>query len=126
MMDPEIQERIAARRAELDGLEEQLVKQLAEVRAERDALAVAELSRPHPRRLRPLPHGQGVSRGQAGLPGSGRPDLDVTCVVFGIEGVVVEQAAGLFPVASLSITPDAPPTGWLGYDTEHLALGGQR
>jgi hypothetical protein len=29
MMDPEIQERIAARRAELDGLEEQLVKQLA-------------------------------------------------------------------------------------------------
>ncbi|MET9658908.1 hypothetical protein [Streptomyces sp. NPDC006510] len=42
MMDPEIQERIAARRAELDGLEEQLVKQLAEVRAERDELAVAE------------------------------------------------------------------------------------
>jgi hypothetical protein len=40
-MDPEIQERIAARRAELDGLEEQLVKQLAEVRAERDELAVA-------------------------------------------------------------------------------------
>ncbi|WP_183154752.1 hypothetical protein [Streptomyces shenzhenensis] len=34
-MDPEIQERIAARPAELDGLEEQLVKQLAEVRAER-------------------------------------------------------------------------------------------
>ncbi|MEV4924820.1 hypothetical protein [Streptomyces roseoverticillatus] len=42
MMDPEIQARIAARRAELDGLEEQLVKQLAEVRAERDELAVAE------------------------------------------------------------------------------------
>ena len=42
MMDPEIQERIAARRAELDGLEEQLVKQLAEARAERDELAVAE------------------------------------------------------------------------------------
>lgn len=42
MMDPEIQERIAARRTELDGLEEQLVKQLAEVRAERDELAVAE------------------------------------------------------------------------------------
>lgn len=42
MMDSEIQERIAARRAELDGLEEQLVKQLAEVRAERDELAVAE------------------------------------------------------------------------------------
>ena len=42
MMDPETQERIAARRAELDGLEEQLVKQLAEVRAERDELAVAE------------------------------------------------------------------------------------
>ncbi|WP_206641465.1 hypothetical protein [Nonomuraea polychroma] len=42
MMDPEIQERIAARRAELDGLKEQLVKQLAEVRAERDELAVAE------------------------------------------------------------------------------------
>nr|WTB35961.1 hypothetical protein OG781_04925 [Streptomyces sp. NBC_00830] len=41
-MDSEIQERIAARRAELDGLEEQLVKQLAEVRAERDELAVAE------------------------------------------------------------------------------------
>ncbi|WP_327416068.1 hypothetical protein [Streptomyces sp. NBC_01233] len=42
VMDPEIQERIAARRAELDGLEEQLVKQLAEVRAERDEPAVAE------------------------------------------------------------------------------------
>ncbi|MEU8245205.1 transposase family protein [Nonomuraea sp. NPDC048916] len=42
MMDPEVQERIAARRAELDGLEEQLVKRLAEVRAERDELAVAE------------------------------------------------------------------------------------
>ncbi|WP_167458970.1 MULTISPECIES: hypothetical protein [Streptomyces] len=42
MMDPEVSERIAARRAELDGLEEQLVKQLSEVRAERDELAVAE------------------------------------------------------------------------------------
>ncbi|WTP28481.1 hypothetical protein OG975_45940 [Streptomyces sp. NBC_00203] len=41
-MDPDIQERIAARRAELDRLEEQLVGQLAEVRAERDELAVAE------------------------------------------------------------------------------------
>ncbi|WP_405576398.1 hypothetical protein [Streptomyces sp. NBC_01092] len=39
MMDLEIQERIAARRAELVGLEEQLVKQLAEAR---DELAVAE------------------------------------------------------------------------------------
>ncbi|MET9519449.1 hypothetical protein [Streptomyces sp. NPDC002994] len=42
MVDPEVSERIAARRAELDGLEEQLVKQLAEVRAEPDELAVAE------------------------------------------------------------------------------------
>jgi len=42
MMDPEVLERIAARRAELDGLEEQLVKQLSEVRAERDEPAVAE------------------------------------------------------------------------------------
>ncbi|MFD4761840.1 hypothetical protein ACFWOJ_24110 [Streptomyces sp. NPDC058439] len=42
MMDPEVLERIAARRAELDGVEEQLVKQLSEVRAERDELAVAE------------------------------------------------------------------------------------
>jgi hypothetical protein len=41
MMDPDVLERIAARRAELDGLEEQLVK-LSEVRAERDELAVAE------------------------------------------------------------------------------------
>ncbi|MFJ3725785.1 hypothetical protein ACIPYQ_24885 [Streptomyces sp. NPDC090045] len=41
-MDPELLERITARRAELDELEEQLVKQLAEVRAERDELAVAE------------------------------------------------------------------------------------
>lgn len=40
MMDLEVLERIAARRAELD--EEQLVKQLSEVRAERDELAVAE------------------------------------------------------------------------------------
>ncbi|MFE2640484.1 hypothetical protein ACFXKF_38100 [Streptomyces scopuliridis] len=42
MLGPELLERITARRAELDGLEEQLTKQLAEVRAERDELAVAE------------------------------------------------------------------------------------
>ncbi|WP_432182585.1 hypothetical protein [Streptomyces sp. NBC_00063] len=42
MLDPELLERITARRAELDELEEQLDKQLAEVRAERDELAVAE------------------------------------------------------------------------------------
>ncbi|MEU2674949.1 hypothetical protein ABZ622_40265 [Streptomyces sp. NPDC007164] len=42
MVDPEVQERIAVRRAELDDLEEQLVKQLAEVRAEREDLAAAE------------------------------------------------------------------------------------
>ncbi|MEU6556438.1 hypothetical protein ABZ915_40275 [Streptomyces sp. NPDC046915] len=41
-MDPELLERITARRAELDELEEQLAKQLAEVRAERDELDVAE------------------------------------------------------------------------------------
>jgi len=35
-------DRIAARRAELDLLEEELVKQLAEVRGERDELVVAE------------------------------------------------------------------------------------
>lgn len=42
MLDPELLERITARRAELDEFEEQLAKQLAEVRAERDELAVAE------------------------------------------------------------------------------------
>ncbi|MFF3429808.1 hypothetical protein [Streptomyces sp. NPDC002602] len=42
MLDPELVERITARRAELDELEEQLAEQLAEVRAERDELAVAE------------------------------------------------------------------------------------
>jgi hypothetical protein len=42
MLDPELLERITVRRAELDELEEQLAKQLAEVRAERDELAVAE------------------------------------------------------------------------------------
>lgn len=42
MVESEIAERIAARRAELDELEEQLVKQLDQVRAERDELAVAE------------------------------------------------------------------------------------
>jgi len=41
-MDPELMARITARRAELDELEEHLAKQLAEVRAERDELAVAE------------------------------------------------------------------------------------
>ncbi|WP_199829726.1 hypothetical protein [Streptomyces sp. MMG1121] len=39
-MDPELLERISARRAELDELEEHPAKQLAEVRAERDELAV--------------------------------------------------------------------------------------
>ncbi|MEU2717351.1 hypothetical protein [Streptomyces sp. NPDC007205] len=42
MMDPEGLEGIAARRAELDGLEERLANLLSEVRAERDELAVAE------------------------------------------------------------------------------------
>ncbi|WP_176710356.1 hypothetical protein [Streptomyces sp. Wb2n-11] len=42
MLDPELLERITARRAELDGLEEQRAKQLTEVWAERDELAVAE------------------------------------------------------------------------------------
>ncbi|MFE9679536.1 hypothetical protein ACFYO5_36445 [Streptomyces sp. NPDC006259] len=42
MLDPELLERITTRRAELDELEEQLAKQLIEVRAERDELAVAE------------------------------------------------------------------------------------
>ncbi|MFD3505468.1 hypothetical protein [Streptomyces sp. NPDC058678] len=42
MLDPELLERITAHRAELDELEEQLAKQLAEVRAEQDELAVAE------------------------------------------------------------------------------------
>ncbi|MGW2935957.1 hypothetical protein ACWDA7_29790, partial [Streptomyces sp. NPDC001156] len=42
MVDPEVLERIAVRCAELDSLEEQLVKQLDQVRAERDELAVAE------------------------------------------------------------------------------------
>ncbi|MFC9133455.1 hypothetical protein ACFT4A_42345 [Streptomyces sp. NPDC057099] len=42
MVDPEVTERISVRRAELDDLEVQLVKQLAEVRAERDDLAAAE------------------------------------------------------------------------------------
>lgn len=41
-MDPELLERITARRAELDELEAQLAKQLAEVRAEQDELTVAE------------------------------------------------------------------------------------
>lgn len=42
MVESEIAERIAARRAELDELEGQLVKQLDQIRAERDELAVAE------------------------------------------------------------------------------------
>jgi hypothetical protein len=46
MLDPELLERITARRAKLDELEEQPAKQpakqLAEVRAEWDELAVAE------------------------------------------------------------------------------------
>ncbi|MEV0299551.1 hypothetical protein [Streptomyces prasinus] len=42
MLDPELLERITTRRAELDELEKQLAKELAEVRVERDELAVAE------------------------------------------------------------------------------------
>jgi hypothetical protein len=42
MTDAAMLERIAARRAELDVLEEQLAKQLADVRIERDELVVAE------------------------------------------------------------------------------------
>ena len=42
MTDAQVVGWIAARRAELDGLEESLARQLAEVRAERDELAAAE------------------------------------------------------------------------------------
>ncbi|MEU5484916.1 hypothetical protein [Streptomyces mirabilis] len=42
MTEPAVLERIATRRSELDGLEEQLAKHLEEVHAERDELAVAE------------------------------------------------------------------------------------
>lgn len=42
MLDSELLERIAARRAELDHLEAQLTEQLATVRSERDELAVAK------------------------------------------------------------------------------------
>ncbi|MGW1145823.1 hypothetical protein ACWD6I_12340 [Streptomyces sp. NPDC002454] len=42
MLDPELLERITARRAELDELEERLAKELAAARAERDEFAVAE------------------------------------------------------------------------------------
>jgi hypothetical protein len=42
MVESEIADRIAARRAELDELEDQLVKQLDQVRVEREELAVAE------------------------------------------------------------------------------------
>jgi hypothetical protein len=42
MTDSVMLDRIAARRAELDLLEEELVKQLADVRVERDELVVAE------------------------------------------------------------------------------------
>lgn len=41
-MEPEIAERIAVRRAELDELDDRLVKQLDQVTAERDELAAAE------------------------------------------------------------------------------------
>ncbi|MFB6783625.1 hypothetical protein ACFCX0_41600 [Streptomyces sp. NPDC056352] len=55
MLDPELLERITARRAELDEFEEQLTKQLAEMRAERDELAVAEhVHGSHPPRQLPL------------------------------------------------------------------------
>ncbi|MEU8435986.1 transposase family protein [Streptomyces sp. NPDC029216] len=58
MLDPELLERITARRAELDELEEQPAKQLAEVRTERDELAVAE---------RALETGERADRRRAGL-----------------------------------------------------------
>jgi hypothetical protein len=44
MSDAVMLERIAARRAELDLLEEQLVKQLDEVRVDRDERVVARIS----------------------------------------------------------------------------------
>ncbi|MGW4137956.1 hypothetical protein ACWELV_14335, partial [Streptomyces mirabilis] len=42
MTEPAVLERIATRRSELDGLEEQLAKHLEKAHAERDELAVAE------------------------------------------------------------------------------------
>ncbi|MER7701240.1 MULTISPECIES: hypothetical protein [unclassified Streptomyces] len=42
MLDPELLERITARRMELDELEEKLATQPAEVRAERDELATSD------------------------------------------------------------------------------------
>ncbi|MFD0263612.1 hypothetical protein ACFVH7_35685 [Kitasatospora indigofera] len=80
MVDPDVLEPIAARRVELDELEDQQAKQLDQVRAERDELAVAErvlarmaeqlavrMSRPCCRRRR----SRVASRGAAGPPGPG-------------------------------------------------------
>ncbi|MFE2915557.1 hypothetical protein [Kitasatospora indigofera] len=81
MVDPDVLEPIAARRVELDELEDQQAKQLDQVRAERDELAVAErvlarmaeqlavrMSRPCCRRRR----SRVASRGAAGPPGARR------------------------------------------------------
>ena len=74
MTESEIAARIAARRTELDELEEGLVKQLAEVRAERDELAVAErvwqrMAEQLADRGRSSRPGNGPSRGPCGAAG---------------------------------------------------------
>lgn len=102
MLDPELLERITARRAELDELEEQLAKQLAEVRAERNELAVAE------RVFERVSEQLGDERTSAGLgPGQvgGRavmliphrtPDIEETMLPPDYQRIVaaVRQAAG--------------------------------
>lgn len=101
-MDPELPVRITARRADLDELEEQPTKQLAEVRAERDELAVAErvLERMSEQiaeeraSVVPAP-GQAVGRAVMLIPHR-TPDMDETMLPLGYQRIlaVVRQAVG--------------------------------
>ncbi|MGW3600132.1 hypothetical protein [Streptomyces sp. NPDC005167] len=97
MVESVIAERIAARRAELDELEEQLVKQLDQVRDERDELAVAERVW---RRMAERFAGERVAAAPATVQVAGRAVLLVPHREGGVDEAVLPPGA---PVATRAV-----------------------
>ncbi|MER5712910.1 hypothetical protein AB0B13_13640 [Streptomyces sp. NPDC042898] len=99
-LDPELLERITARRPELDELEEHLVKQLAKVRAERDELAVAER----------------VPARMTGLPAEERSPARP------MPGQVAGRAVMLIPHREPGVEEDALPWDWPSWNSRATRL----
>ncbi|WP_255305814.1 hypothetical protein [Streptomyces sp. Wb2n-11] len=131
-MGPELLERITARRAELDELEEQPAKQPAEVRAERDGLAVSEgvLERVSERTADERVPASSVPAQVSGrvvlLIPHRTPDVEETVLPPGCQRIlaVVQQAAGSVTVRQVGETLGVETSGRVKPELLHGKLVG--